>query len=88
MRRATFGGPTSMAAASYQSAPPRGRGVDSRSLRRTFMQVVILGAGPAGLAAAYDLAKRGEAPVVLEKSDAVGGISPVGRCSRRKVAGG
>ncbi len=39
------------------------------------MQVVILGAGPAGLAAAYDLARRGEAPVVLEKTEAVGGIS-------------
>jgi protoporphyrinogen oxidase len=39
------------------------------------MQVVILGAGPAGLAAAYSLAKRGEAPVVLEKAEAVGGIS-------------
>ncbi len=38
------------------------------------MRAVILGAGPAGLAAAYDLAKRGAAPVVVEKSDCVGGI--------------
>jgi protoporphyrinogen oxidase len=39
------------------------------------MQVVILGAGPAGLAAAYDLTRRGERPLVLERSDTVGGIS-------------
>ncbi len=39
------------------------------------MKTVIFGAGPAGLAAAYVLARNGEAPVVLEKSDSVGGIS-------------
>lgn len=39
------------------------------------MRVVILGAGPAGLAAAYDLARRGNSPLVLEKSSGVGGIS-------------
>jgi protoporphyrinogen oxidase len=39
------------------------------------MNVVVLGAGPAGLAAAYDLARRGERPLVLEKSTSVGGIS-------------
>jgi protoporphyrinogen oxidase len=38
------------------------------------MRAVILGAGPAGLAAAHDLAKRGAAPVVLEKANCVGGI--------------
>jgi protoporphyrinogen oxidase len=38
------------------------------------MRAVILGAGPAGLAAAHDLAKRGAAPVVLEKASCVGGI--------------
>jgi len=38
------------------------------------MAVVILGAGPAGLAAAYSLAKKGEKPIVLERSHTVGGM--------------
>jgi protoporphyrinogen oxidase len=37
--------------------------------------VVIAGAGPGGLTAAYLLTKRGEQPVVLEADDVVGGIS-------------
>jgi protoporphyrinogen oxidase len=37
--------------------------------------VVIIGAGPAGLAAAHELVKQGIQPVVLEKSDKVGGIA-------------
>jgi len=37
--------------------------------------VVTLGAGPAGLAAAYELIKQGVQPIVLEKSDKVGGIA-------------
>jgi protoporphyrinogen oxidase len=37
--------------------------------------IVIIGAGPAGLTAAYDLSKRGETAVVLEADDTVGGIS-------------
>ena len=36
---------------------------------------VIVGAGPAGLTAAYELTKAGEAVVVLEADDVVGGIS-------------
>jgi len=39
------------------------------------MRTVIFGAGPAGLAAGYVLAKAGKAPVVIEKSASVGGIS-------------
>jgi protoporphyrinogen oxidase len=37
--------------------------------------VVIAGAGPGGLTAAYQLTKRGERPVVLESDAVVGGIS-------------
>ena len=37
--------------------------------------VVIIGAGPAGLTAAYELVKAGIKPIVLEKADKVGGIS-------------
>jgi protoporphyrinogen oxidase len=37
--------------------------------------VVIIGAGPAGLTAAYMLTKRGVASTVLEADDVVGGIS-------------
>jgi protoporphyrinogen oxidase len=38
-------------------------------------QFVIVGGGPAGLTAAYELTKRGHLPVVLEKSHTVGGIA-------------
>ena len=37
--------------------------------------VVIAGAGPGGLTAAYQLTKRGQRPVVLEADSVVGGIS-------------
>ncbi|HWL34792.1 MAG TPA: NAD(P)/FAD-dependent oxidoreductase [Frankiaceae bacterium] len=38
-------------------------------------RVVIIGAGPAGLTAAYQLVKDGVTPIVLEADDVVGGIS-------------
>lgn len=38
-------------------------------------RVVVIGGGPAGLAAAYELVQRGLKPLVLEKSSQVGGIS-------------
>src|SRR5947209_10267934 len=37
--------------------------------------VVVIGAGPAGLTAAYELGKRGEQALVLEADRQVGGIS-------------
>jgi protoporphyrinogen oxidase len=37
--------------------------------------VVVIGAGPAGLTAAYELMKRGTPAIVLEQADKVGGIS-------------
>jgi protoporphyrinogen oxidase len=38
-------------------------------------QVVIIGAGPAGLTAAYELTKYDMQPIVLEQSDKVGGLA-------------
>jgi protoporphyrinogen oxidase len=37
--------------------------------------VAVLGAGPAGLTAAYELAKRGRSVVVLEATDSIGGLA-------------
>ncbi|MBE9159353.1 NAD(P)/FAD-dependent oxidoreductase [Nodosilinea sp. LEGE 06152] len=39
------------------------------------LPVVIIGGGPAGLTAGYELMKHGKKSVVLEKADKVGGIS-------------
>jgi protoporphyrinogen oxidase len=44
-------------------------------MKKTTTEVVIIGAGPAGLTAAYELMKRGVSSVVLEKDTVVGGIS-------------
>jgi protoporphyrinogen oxidase len=42
---------------------------------RSIVDVVIVGAGPAGLTAAYALAARGERSIVLEADPVVGGIA-------------
>ncbi len=39
------------------------------------VKTVVMGAGPAGLTAAYELAKKGNRSVILEQADKVGGIS-------------
>jgi protoporphyrinogen oxidase len=36
---------------------------------------LVLGAGPAGVTAAYELVRRGREPVVVEASDAIGGLA-------------
>ncbi|ARV61980.1 FAD-dependent oxidoreductase [Nostocales cyanobacterium HT-58-2] len=42
---------------------------------KNYYPVVIIGAGPAGLTAAYELVKQGLKSIVLEQADKVGGIS-------------
>jgi len=44
-------------------------------LTSNHVPVVIIGAGPAGLTAAYELAMHNIHPLVLEKADKVGGIA-------------
>lgn len=39
------------------------------------MKIIILGAGPAGLTAAYEACKKGLVPIVFEKTESVGGIA-------------
>ncbi|MFV0318180.1 MAG: NAD(P)/FAD-dependent oxidoreductase [Microthrixaceae bacterium] len=47
----------------------------TRSAEGPAGEVVIIGAGPAGLTAAYQLAKVGHTSTILEATDVVGGIS-------------
>jgi len=51
------------------SQPPRGAEITAEH------PVVVLGGGPAGLTAAYLLAKQGKPVIVLESTDALGGIA-------------
>jgi protoporphyrinogen oxidase len=50
-------------------------GARRTALLRPGDRVIIIGAGPAGLTAAYLLAKKGVCATVLEADDVVGGIS-------------
>jgi protoporphyrinogen oxidase len=45
------------------------------SEKNQYKPVIILGAGPAGLTAAYELSKKNIQSILLEKADKVGGIS-------------
>lgn len=42
---------------------------------REIEQVIIIGAGPAGLTAAYELCKAGVTPMVIEQASTVGGLA-------------
>jgi protoporphyrinogen oxidase len=61
--------PRTVATAEAPRAPPPTR--DSGPLR----SFVVIGAGPAGLAAAHELVRLGERPLVLEKGNTVGGLA-------------
>jgi ribulose 1,5-bisphosphate synthetase/thiazole synthase len=48
-------------------------------------EVVIVGAGPAGLTAAYELSKFDVCPTVLEKANIVGGLARTESLFQKKV---
>ncbi len=50
-------------------------GDNVKTINEDSARTVIIGAGPAGLTAAYELGKAGRSSVVLEAEDVVGGIS-------------
>lgn len=48
---------------------------DSESNPFSEMPIIVIGGGPAGLTAAYELTQQQHTPIVLEKNDKVGGIA-------------
>ncbi|VAW42776.1 amine oxidase [hydrothermal vent metagenome] len=49
--------------------------MDSQSKLFSKAPIIVIGGGPAGLTAAYELTKQQHKPIVLEKNDKVGGIA-------------
>ncbi|MHA1519229.1 MAG: FAD-dependent oxidoreductase [Promethearchaeota archaeon] len=53
--------------------------VEAKNKEKSYTKkVAVIGSGPAGLSAAYYLAKKGHRPTIFEKSDKVGGMLRLG----------
>jgi protoporphyrinogen oxidase len=67
---------TEIPALDFARCTDRARFVDHEEWRMTKQTAVIIGAGPAGLTAAYELLERSDVkPIVLEMSEYMGGIA-------------
>jgi formate dehydrogenase beta subunit len=62
--------------ADYESE--KNRHPKSAALKRTGRKVAVIGAGPAGLSCAYNLALKGYQPMIFEKLPEPGGMAAVG----------
>jgi protoporphyrinogen oxidase len=69
-RRATVSGP-----GGATRPPEPDRDAAATTTPATESRIVVVGAGPAGLTAAYELTRFNVRPIVLEKSGAVGGLA-------------
>src|SRR5262245_13785241 len=66
---------TYQATTSWTDSIPEGTHMPRAKMAQNEKKVVIIGAGPAGLTAAFELSKAGVRSVVLEKDNMVGGLS-------------